>query len=56
MKAAYGANYQRLVSLKNQYDPTNLTPVPAWKKRVWAERLLPVAGSSHDNSREVLER
>jgi FAD/FMN-containing dehydrogenase len=24
VKAAYGANYQRLVALKNKYDPTNL--------------------------------
>lgn len=24
VKAAYGANYERLVALKNQYDPTNL--------------------------------
>ena len=24
MQAAYGPNYDRLVSLKNQYDPTNL--------------------------------
>jgi len=23
-KAAYGSNYQRLVALKNKYDPTNL--------------------------------
>ena len=22
-KAAYGANYERLVNLKNKYDPTN---------------------------------
>jgi FAD/FMN-containing dehydrogenase len=24
IKAAYGANYERLVALKNTYDPTNL--------------------------------
>jgi FAD/FMN-containing dehydrogenase len=24
IKAAYGANYERLVGLKNKYDPTNL--------------------------------
>ena len=24
IKAAYGANYRRLVALKNKYDPTNL--------------------------------
>jgi FAD/FMN-containing dehydrogenase len=24
VKAAYGTNYERLVSLKNKYDPTNL--------------------------------
>jgi FAD/FMN-containing dehydrogenase len=24
VRAAYGANYDRLVALKNQYDPTNL--------------------------------
>jgi FAD/FMN-containing dehydrogenase len=24
VKAAYGANYERLVALKNKYDPTNL--------------------------------
>ena len=24
IKAAYGANYQRLVNLKSKYDPTNL--------------------------------
>ena len=24
IKAAYGANYERLVALKNKYDPTNL--------------------------------
>jgi FAD/FMN-containing dehydrogenase len=24
IKAAYGMNYQRLVDLKNKYDPTNL--------------------------------
>jgi FAD/FMN-containing dehydrogenase len=23
-RAAYGGNYDRLVALKNQYDPTNL--------------------------------
>ena len=24
IKAAYGANYERLVGVKNKYDPTNL--------------------------------
>ena len=24
VKAAYGRNYERLVALKNKYDPTNL--------------------------------
>jgi hypothetical protein len=24
IKAAYGVNYERLVGLKNKYDPTNL--------------------------------
>ena len=24
MRAAYGANYDRLVALKNRFDPTNL--------------------------------
>ena len=24
VRAAYGANYERLVALKNKYDPTNL--------------------------------
>jgi FAD/FMN-containing dehydrogenase len=24
IKAAYGANYERLVAIKNKYDPTNL--------------------------------
>ena len=24
VKAAYGANYERLVALKNKYDPANL--------------------------------
>jgi FAD/FMN-containing dehydrogenase len=27
VRAAYGDNYERLVTAKNEYDPTNLFPV-----------------------------